>query len=82
MKALATNSQAKRMERSAASAARIPGNCEILAVCDTYQFEDYSKSLSAVWNPEAKARRRTEVFLKDLERAFALGARLADASGN
>ena len=79
---LATNSQARLMERTAASVARILGNCETLAVCDTYQFEDYAKYTSTLWDPEAKARRRTEVFPKDLERAFALEARLADAAGN
>lgn len=80
--ALAANSQAKLMERSAASVARLLGNCETLAVCETYQFEDYSKYMSTLWDPEAKARRRKEVFPRDLERAFALGARLADAAGN
>lgn len=80
--ALATNSQAKLMERTASYLARTFGASETLAVCDTYQFTDYAKYMSTVWDPAAKARRRKEVFPKDLERAFALGARLADAAGN
>lgn len=48
MTALATDSQAKPMERSAASVARILGNCETFAVCDTYQVTDYAKYMSTV----------------------------------
>lgn len=80
--ALANNSQAKLMERTESYLLRTFGNCETLAVCDTYQFTDYSKFLSTVWDPVAKAKRREKVFPKDLERAFALGERLAKASGN
>jgi len=80
--ALASNSQAKLMERTAASVARLLGNCETQAVCDTYQFEDYSKYMSTIWDPEAKARRRKEVFPNELKQAFDLGARLAGAAGN
>jgi multimeric flavodoxin WrbA len=80
--ALANNSQAKLMERTESYMLRTFGNCETLMVCDTYQFTDYSKFLSTVWDPAAKAKRREEVFPKDLEKAFALGARLALAAGN
>ena len=57
--------------------ARNFGSCEVLLCTDTYQFDDYSKYLSTAWDAEAKAKRRKEVFPKDCERAYELGARLA-----
>jgi multimeric flavodoxin WrbA len=56
---------------------RIFGSCEILLCTDTYQFEDYSKYLSTAWDPDAKATRRRDVFPRDCERAYEMGARLA-----
>jgi len=53
------------------------GACESLMSFDTYQFEDYSKMVAERFDPEHKARRRAEVFPKDCEAAFQLGARLA-----
>ena len=53
------------------------GSCEVLTVNDTYQFDDYAKYLCTVWDAEAKAQRRAEVFPQDLAKAFALGERLA-----
>jgi multimeric flavodoxin WrbA len=57
--------------------ARTFGACELLTVNDTYQFDDYSKYLCTVWDAEAKAKRREDVFPQDLAKAFALGERLA-----
>ena len=57
--------------------ARVFGNCEVLLCTDTFQFEDYSKYLSTCWDPEAKAKRRQEVFPKDCARAYDLGSKLA-----
>lgn len=62
---------------SRAIMSKIFGSCEILLCTDTYQFADYSKYLSTAWDPEAKARRRRDVFPQDCERAYELGARLA-----
>jgi len=59
---------------------RIFGSCEVLLCSDTYQFDDYSKYLSTAWDPEAKAKRRREVFPHDCERAYELGAGLAAAA--
>jgi len=56
---------------------RVFGNCGLLLCTDTLQFEDYSRYLSTCWDPEAKARRRAEVFPRDLEAAFGLGAEVA-----
>lgn len=54
---------------------RIFGYSESLWSTDTYQFDDYSKYLSSVFNPEEKAKRRKEVFPQDCQKAFEMGAR-------
>jgi len=53
------------------------GASESLVVTDTYQFDDYSKYVQSKFDPEAKAKRRREVFPLDCEKAFEMGARLA-----
>jgi multimeric flavodoxin WrbA len=53
------------------------GNTETLCSYDTCQFDDYAKYDAPRWNPEAKAKRRAEVFPEDCAKAYALGARLA-----
>ena len=53
------------------------GACEVLTVNDTFQFDDYAKYLCTVWDADAKAKRRKDVFPQDLAKAFALGERLA-----
>ena len=55
---------------------RIFGSSETLCSYDTYQFEDYSKYVAPRFDPLKKAKRRAEVFPKDCENAFAMGARL------
>jgi len=55
---------------------RIFGSCESLLATDTLQFDNYSKYVSSAFDPEAKARRRREIFPKDCRKAFDLGARL------
>lgn len=55
------------------------GSSESLSSFDTYQFEDYSKVVCDLFDPEKKAKRRKEAFPKDCEKAFDLGARLASA---
>ncbi len=44
---------------------------------DTYQFTDYSKMGGNRFDPEKKIKRREEVFPKDCENAFKMGARFA-----
>ena len=56
------------------------GTTESLLSCETYQFEDYSKVVSSLFDPEKKAQRRKEVFPKDCEKAFEMGARFARVS--
>ena len=55
------------------------GPLETLCSFDTVQFKDYSKIVADMFDPEAKARRRKEVFPEDCEKALALGKRLAQA---
>jgi len=55
---------------------RIFGSAEALCSYDTCQFDDYSKYVAPRFDPVKKAKRREEVFPKDCEKAFAMGARL------
>ena len=59
---------------------RVFGNCEVLLSTDTLQFRDYSKYVSSLFDPAAKAKRHQEVFPQDCSRAFELGAKLALAA--
>lgn len=82
-KDLATYNYDKMFAATQGSLSRVFGNCELLLCTDTYQFSDYSKYVSTSWDPEAKKRRREEVFPQDCKRAFELGAKLtAAASGS
>jgi len=56
--------------------ARIFGHCESMFVTDTLQFDDYSKYVSTLFDPEEKKKRRDEQFPKDCKKAYNLGARL------
>jgi multimeric flavodoxin WrbA len=56
------------------------GSSETLLVTDTYQFDDYSKYETSGINVEEKTRVRRDVFPKDCEKAFEMGARLAQKS--
>ena len=56
------------------------GVSETVCSYDTYQFEDYSKVYAPRWDPEKKARRRSEIFPVDCRRAFEMGSRLASVS--
>jgi len=57
---------------------RIYGASEYMCSFDTYQFDDYSRVLSSRFDPEKKAQRRKEIFPKDCEKAFEMGAKLAE----
>ena len=52
------------------------GASETLLSFDTYQFEDYGRVVSDLFDPEKKARRRVEVFPLDCEKAFQMGVKL------
>ena len=57
------------------------GSSESLYCYDTYQFEDYSKVVADRIDVEVKTRTREEVFPKDCERAYEMGAQLARWGG-
>jgi multimeric flavodoxin WrbA len=56
--------------------ARIFGSCESMFVTDTSQFDDYSKYVSTLFDPEEKKKHQKEQFPKDCKKAYALGSRL------
>ena len=58
---------------------RIFGSIETLYVTDTYQFSDYSKYVAPKFNEGEKAKRRKEVFPRDCQTAYEMGARFARA---
>lgn len=53
------------------------GSSETLFVTDTYQFEDYSRYVSTLFNEDEKLKRREEIFPIDCQKAFELGKRIA-----
>ncbi|MGA3200078.1 MAG: flavodoxin family protein [Halobacteriota archaeon] len=57
------------------------GESETLVVTDTYQFDDYSKYESTLFDAEEKAKRQREEFPKDCQRAFDMGVRFAQTIG-
>ena len=54
---------------------RIFGFSETLCSFDTYQFDDYSKVVADLFDPEKKAKRRENIFPIDCKKAFEMGAR-------
>jgi multimeric flavodoxin WrbA len=56
---------------------RVFGEAESLIVTDTYQFNDYSKYVSTLFDAEAKKKRREEEFPKDCRKAFDIGVSFA-----
>ena len=58
---------------------RIFGESEYMCCFDTYQFDDYSKVLATRFDPVKKKQRHEEVFPKDCDNAFEMGARFATA---
>ncbi len=54
------------------------GPTEVLISADTLQVEDYSPFGWTMFDPEAKKKRRAEVFPKEKEEAFRLGAKMVN----
>lgn len=54
------------------------GPVQTLNILDTYQFDDYSKYTSAMFDPEAKQKHRDEQFPAECAQAYELGKRLAE----
>ncbi len=55
----------------------LKGTTEVLTSHENYQFADYSAMNAAIFDVEARAKRRAERFPVDCQRAFEMGARLA-----
>jgi len=68
---------AVNFNRNEAALRRILGESEYMCSFDTYQFDDYSKVLATRFDPVKKKKRHEEVFPKDCDKAFEMGARLA-----
>ena len=58
------------------------GDSKYICSFDTYQFDDYSKVISARFDPKKKAQRRKEIFPKDCEKAFGMGAGFTESGIN
>ncbi len=58
---------------------RVFGKSEFITANDMTQFDDYAKYVAPMFDVSAKAHRRETVFPRDCERAFELGARLAQS---
>ena len=54
------------------------GPVETLWVADTYQFNDYGKYVSEMFDAEKKKKRFETIFPEDCRRAFYLGRQLTD----
>ena len=60
---------------------QIMGHNELLYICNTYQFSDYSRYDVAEGIEPMKAKYRDEHFPEDLKRAYEMGKRLAEKAG-
>jgi multimeric flavodoxin WrbA len=56
------------------------GASESLFSYNTYQFEDYSKVVADRFDVDKKAKTREEIFPKDCQKAFEMGARFAKSN--
>jgi multimeric flavodoxin WrbA len=56
--------------------ARIFGSCESVFVTNTSPFDDYSKYVSTLFDPEEKKKHLKEQFPKDCKKAYEFGSRL------
>jgi multimeric flavodoxin WrbA len=55
----------------------LKGTTEVVTANETWQFADYSKMNAAMFDVDAKAKRRAEQFPVDCLKAFEMGARQA-----
>jgi multimeric flavodoxin WrbA len=72
VKEMGYDSQFKMMEMMLI---RMFGSSEALVVYDTLQFDDYSRYVSSSFDPAAKAKRHSEVFPLECQKAFDMGVR-------
>ena len=65
---------------SARTMGQVMGYNELLYICNTYQFADYSRYNFNLFDEAEKRKYRDEHFAEDLEKAYQLGKRLAEKS--
>ncbi|EFG86580.1 hypothetical protein CLCAR_3527 [Clostridium carboxidivorans P7] len=71
------NAMEKPLEmRSSELLKRLGGSVEVYASCDTYQFNDYSKYHSGMFDEAHKRKVRENQFPKDMEAAYEIGRKL------
>ena len=63
-------------EQNAGCLKVLGGTTEYIMANETWQWNDYSKYASGMFDVEAKKKRREEVWPSDLQKAFDLGKRL------
>lgn len=68
------------MSDSANTMGQIMGHNELLYICNTYQFNDYSCYEMNLFDEADKRAYRDTHFEKDLEKAYQLGKRVAEAA--
>lgn len=66
----------KHFKNTENSMSVIFGPTQSLYVADKKQFNDYSKYINHLFDPEKKAQRHEEVFPQDCKKAFELGKKL------
>ena len=64
------------MEQYSNAMKRLGGSSEYYAVCDTLQFDDYSKFAAGSFDETHKRKVRKEQFPKDLQTAYEIGRQL------
>lgn len=67
----------EKLKFTESSLNNIFGHVESLFINDTYQFDDYSKYVSTVFDSDQKAKSREELFPADCKAAFEMGSRFA-----
>jgi multimeric flavodoxin WrbA len=67
----------QHFDKNAQYLGMIFGSAESLCSFDTLQFKDYDKVLATCFDAAHKATRRQEVFPRDCQKAFEMGARFA-----
>jgi multimeric flavodoxin WrbA len=54
------------------------GHCESLMSYETYQFKNYSKMVADMFDVEKRRKRREEIFPRDCQKAYEMGAGFAE----
>lgn len=68
------------LSETANTMGQVMGHNELLYICNTYQFSDYSRYDFNLFDEEVKRAYRDEHFETDLKNAFQLGKRLVEAA--